>query len=639
MTRFLLPIALLATTTGVAPLLAQQPERLVSPVTVARPRTDAALTPTPKSSPALLRVVGRQLDIGSDANATGLTGYYDYQSNGGSPGYLARYRSPENSGDIYVTTFMNAQDANGVDALNASRRVGYAYSFDGGLTWGRTTSIFDLRLGFPYVQVSNAGIPYIAAHGNLGDGDRAFMFASGEIRGVDDYYPLAELPLRTASGRDGGVAWPSFVLSDARAVVIGSYSNDIDQPEAPLQVATVNIGDGSSEPTWRNLADSMLSNTSGGRALVARSTSGRIGAAWFKHQLDSNDATWGVYYAESTDGGTTWSSAVAVLSGESIIGDLSINGNADTLSAGSNIDLAFRGEEPQIVFTGNLNNLLQFANVLYWSPSTGLKMVALSHSEQGLGAYSIPLEKRQQNMGSIAYPTISVGDDGRHVVVAFSAVSQTIDAGGNMVDNAVSEDGFQYYRIWGVGSADGGRTWGRPFVIQDFAEKATDSASIEYPSALELSKVTAGTLELPIVYQVKRYPGMYAYTGSGDNATDRGPITEASQFFQRFIVTPSMFRSTAAADPETAASTGVSLHPNRASTVSALELQLERASGIDVRIVDALGREVAHPVVDETLNAGRHRIQLDVAGLPAGRYLCVVRHGRGVTTRVLEVVP
>ncbi|MBC8145096.1 MAG: T9SS type A sorting domain-containing protein, partial [bacterium] len=408
--------------------------------------------------------------------------------------------------------------------------------------------------------------------------------------------------------------------------------------QAPLQVATVAMGDGSTQPNWTNLTDSVPSTTSGGRSIIARAASGKLGAAWFKYAADSTDDTFGVYYSESADNGTSWSDATMILVGERPLDGLNINGDADTISAGANLDLAFRGEEPHVTFTGNINNRLQFANVMHWTPTTGAQIIVLSHQEPGLGAYSIPLEKRQQNMGSIAYPTLSIGDDNRHVVVAFSAVAQTIDEEGNFTDDVVSEEGFQYYRVWGVGSSDGGRNWGKPFIIQNYFEKGTDSASIEYPAASETGHVTSGSFELPLVFQARRVPGMYTFNGTGESVTDVGPITECSQHFQRFVVTPSMFRSTAAAPNDESSAMRVELFPNTTSSMSAIELELQKATSIDVTIIDALGRERAHPVSTVRYDAGIHSIRIDAASLAPGSYHCIVRHDAGVVARRLEVI-
>lgn len=614
--------------------LAQPAERRVVPSRPDRPRP---MKQAPKSMSTAKPAAAAALRLRGGAVATGLSGFYDYQSNGGSPGYIAARRGTP---DALVTTYMISGDASGVDGANAARRVGYAFSTDGGVTWSHTSSIFDLRLGFPYLQLAPDGRPYIAAHGDLGEGDRAFLFASDGVSELSTYIPLAELPLTTESGREGGVAWPTFVVTKdgSKAVVVGSYSNEEDEPTAPLQVATVSLADGSTLPRWRNLTDSVLSNTSGGRTVIARSESGRIGVAWFKYALDSLDDTWGVYYAQSDDDATTWSAPVAVLTGEKLLSEFGINGDDDTVSAIANLDLAFRGDEPQLAFVGNINGLIQFTSVLFWSPSTDLRVVAISNEEPGLGGYAIPLEKRQLNMGSLAYPTVSVGDDGQRVVVAFSAIAQRVDPDGAIVEDAVSADGFQYYRLWGVGSADAGATWGRPFVIQDLADKGTDSASIEYPAASESARVTAGTMELPITYQARRYPGMYIYTGTGKDATDAGPMSECAQYFQRFVVTPSMFGASASVSND-AASSGVvaEVLPNRTSGAAMLEITLPRATSLDVSIVDALGRTVARPFVSDHVDAGYARVAIDASPLPTGLYHCVVRHEGGVVTARVRV--
>jgi hypothetical protein len=629
----LLLTATLTFLAGAAVLVAQPPERRITTV-----ERNPGLRPAPARHRLAFKPVSRDLRLRSGATATGLTGFYDYQSNGASPGYIEVRRG---SPDVIVTTSMIAPDGSSLDNANASRRVGYAYSADGGATWTSTPSIFELRLGFPCLRLGSGGLPYIAAHGDLGDGDRSFLFQSSAIGNVGEYFPLGELPLTTESGREGGVAWPTFVLTKdgTKAVVFGSYSNDVDQPEAPLQVATMSLVDGSTQPRWRNLTDSALSVTSGGRVVAAVSASGRIGVAWYRYQNGEADDAWGVYYSESTDDGATWKAPVAVLTGEKRIDELGVNGDPDTLTAGANLDLAFRGDEPQLVFTGAVNGLLQFENVLFWSPSTGLDIIAMSHQVPGLGAYSIPLDRRQQNMEAIAYPTISIGDDMKHVVVAFSAVAQTLAGDGSMAEDAVSADGFEYYRIWGVGSADGGASWGQPFIVQDFAEKATDSASIEYPSVAEHARVSAGALELPISFQARRYPGMYIYTGSGESKTVPGPITECSQYYQNFTVTPAMFRSSAAASDETTSSSpDATIVPNRTATSAALDVTLRTATTLDVSIVDALGRTVARPLESERRAAGVAHVQLDASALPAGLYHCVVRHDHGVITRRLEVV-
>ncbi len=616
-----------------------QPSRMAEIGPLTQPAEVAVGTPVatdgipPVSTPLVLR---------QGAVPTGLGGFYDYQSNGGSPTQLY---IPTTNWDAIYTTYLDGVDGTNLNTVASGRRAGYAFSGDGGKTWAFTKSIDDIRLGFPALQVDSKGSPYIGVHGIYGGGERSFIYSAPHAAAVTGFISVGEMPILSSSGRTNGVGWPSFVLTgdDREAVMVASYYNNpatTDAP-APMHVGVLDLTNGTTSNTWKTLGDSTLTTTSGGRTVVARSREGKIGVAYYRHSLDTLDAATGIYFSESTDNGRTWSTPSLILSTNTVSGVLDINGDPDTLRAGGNLDLTYNGNEPQIVFTGNLNNVLQYANVLYWSPPTGLKLIALSHQVPGLGAYAIPLEKRQANMGSIAYPTICVGEDGRHIVVAFSAVSQTLNDTRDSIDATVSEQGFHYYRLWAVGSADGGKSWGKPFIVQDFAGQASDSASIEFPSANQLGRMVEDGFELPVVFQARRYPGMYAFTGSGAGATEAGPITETYQYFQRFTVAPAMFQTTSGIDgrelPNPAAAE-LKIYPSNASMNAMVEYTLPGSGRTSLRVFNTLGVEVMHPVRDGIETAGSYRRQIDLEGLPAGAYHVVLTQNGSSVSRPLTIV-
>jgi hypothetical protein len=576
------------------------------------------------------------LELRGGAVPTGLGGFYDYQSNGGSPGYLY-IRAGE--WDRIYTTFMNSLQGGNEDEISASRRVGYAYSSNGGSSWISNRAIQETRLGFPSLTVTSEGLPVIAAHGDLGTGDQSILYMTPGATELSSFFMVSQLPQAAASGKENGVIWPQVVMAkdEATAVVLGSYNNNLEgkEPYAPLQLVTMDINSGEVPAHWGLLTDSATSVTSGGRTAIARSSSGKLAAAWYRLPLDSNDNENGIYISESTDDGATWSTATPVLVGEISISDFNINGDVDTLSAGTNLDLAYLGDEPQLVFTGNMNGFLQFGNILYWSPSKNLKMITLSHQVPGLGAYGIPLDHRQSNMGSLAYPTISVGDDGQHVVVAFSAVSQTLNEAGDAYTSVISELDYLYYRVWGVGSPDGGQNWGRPFIIQDFAGAESDSASIEYPVASEVGRMVDGSFELPLTFMARRYPGMYTGMQDGEIA---GPITETLQYFQRFTVTPTMFTNVSAtpSTPITVAERfSVRVVPNVTAGSTEVVATLPSSGRVDVRLYTLLGEQVY--ATSRAGQTGIERIPLDLRDVPAGTYRCAI-YQNGYTTSAQIVV-
>ena len=101
---------------------------------------------------------------------------------------------------------------------------------------------------------------------------------------------------------------------------------------------------------------------------------------------------------------------------------------------------------------------------------------------------------------------------GQHIVVAYMAQGQVnLDLNPPLI---ASEDGFGYFRIWMVGSTDGGATWGANRVLHDWAgDEGIDSASVEYPSLNETCRVDpeTGTVSIDLAFQARRKAGMYAF--------------------------------------------------------------------------------------------------------------------------------
>lgn len=326
----------------------------------------------------------------------------------------------------------------------------------------------------------------------------------------------------------------------------------------------------------------------------------------------------------------TWSNPQGVLAGEVEITDFNIGGDPDTLSAGSNIDGTYIGEDFQLTFTGGMNALLRYVNILHWSHANGLTMIALAHQVPGLGALGLATNLRQANMGTIAYPTITASEDGQRIVVAFSAVDQRPGEVPEELVSTASELGYLYYRLWAVGSKDGGQTWGTPFIVQDFAGDGTDSASIEYPAAAPVSRMVSGDLELNLVFQAKRSPGQFAFNAAGQ---DPGVTEDVYQYFQRFAVTPAMFQSGSSADLELGRTSGLtinSLAPNPADDRMSVAFSLARAGDVRGRIIDNLGRIAA--TNDSHREAGLHTMTFDVSELASGAYRVVIEHDGGTVS-------
>ncbi|MDB5034900.1 MAG: hypothetical protein JWQ98_2141 [Chlorobi bacterium] len=629
------------------PLTAQQQSVRIAPplrngvapetATASKPHSPASLPPPPAP-----------LNLRSGAKPTGLNGFYDYQSNGMLRGRLKAVLSGTTV-NLY-TAWMLATDGTDETTASDSRHVGFAASTDGGITWKANKNIADVRTGFPYVDVGADGTPYVACHGvpSSGSGIGTLIYVSSPTDPTT--FSIAnEFPVETPSGRAGddgaGVIWPAFVVSpkDGSKGVVAATLSPLTKPtaenDAPLYVSHFEIG---GKPAWAELADSSVSAASGGRNPMVVSAGGKIGLA-YRH-LGGHDET-GIYFSESIDGGATWSAPIKVM-GEDY-SDKTFTAE-DTLSVGTNLDIYYNGETPVIVCDGSYGQISSGApftheGIYYWSPSTGAMRITGADSTRGIGVVTAPAVKTQPNMGYVSYPTLSVGNDGQHIVVLFQAAAQF-----NQTDGAVmSEDGFHYFRVWGVGSPDAGKTWGDPFIVQDFGGDG-DSASIEYPSA-EKGAFIGGKYIFPTVYQARRSPGMYAFIvadvdGATDGAqpADRGPFSECFQYYQQVTVDADQFKAVGASvDDHASESATMKItrsYPNPASSSVSVDYKLPTIGSVTLKVYNSLGADVLTPVNGESGYAGVHSRNIDISMLPAGAYRLVLTQNGRNTSIPLNIV-
>jgi len=81
-------------------------------------------------------------------------------------------------------------------------------------------------------------------------------------------------------------------------------------------------------------------------------------------------------------------------------------------------------------------------------------------------------------------------------------------------------------------------------------------------------------------------------------------------------------------DPASPARVSVASRPQPTSTSADITVTIPRAGHVVVRLIDALGRRVS-TLYDGEWEEGSHDLHLDVAGLPSGRYYCVVEGSGG----------
>lgn len=599
---------------------------------------DESTAPTQKLPHPMLLAPGAAPVLRNGARPVGISGYYDYQSNGMMRGRFIA--NPANPQKLYFAAMRSASGSDEA-TVSANRRVAFAASSDGGATWIANEDVArGFRLGYPSLILLPDGTPLMACHGDPdGQGVRTLTYAGSDDAPTKEFVRLSEYPrvsVNRRSGEDGaGVIWPIWALDPAnaqRTVLLATLSNLDGTGAAPIHVATADLG---ATVPWVELADSSLASSSGGRNPIAVSEGGKIGVAYYKNG-GIEDA--GIYFSETTDGGSTWSIPVKCLGFDYRDDSYA---ETDTISIGSNVDLVYLGEEPMVTAIGSRAGLFAAQKIMLWTPAGGARPIAGADSTRSIGLVTAAAIRTQPNMQYVSYPTISVGDDGRHVTVAFQAAAQA----STDEPQVTSPEGFYYFRLWIVGSNDGGRTWGDPVMLQDFAGETTDSASLEYPIALDRCTIVGDKLVHRMMFSGRRYPGMYAYvvpdvsSDAGDQPAERGPFSETHFYFQETSIDTALMRAIPASAPERDASPIVGgIYPNPAGTTATLNLRLRGSGPLDVAIVDALGREIGSRLSASERHAGFYSIPLDVGSLAPGRYRVVARQGADVVSAPLHIV-
>lgn len=631
MSRHLLFAALALATIGLARTNAQTTRApLIDPD---REIPDERTAPVSKTSlPSILAPSAAPV-LRNGAVPVGLSGFYDYQSNGMLRGRFIA--DPADPHKLYMACMRSAAGSDEA-TVSANRRVGIARSTDDGATWAVNEDIArGFRLGYPSLLLLPDGTPLIACHGDPdAQGVRTMTYAGSDTDPAEEFVRVTEYARASYFGRSGddgaGVIWPVWVLDPSnaqRTILMATLSNAVNTGAAPIHVSTSALGVAA---PWTELGDSMLAASSGGRNPMAISTAGKVGVAFFKN---GGLADAGIYFSESANGGATWSIPVKCL-GYDYRDDT--YAETDTISIGSNVDVVYNGEEPMVVALGSRGGLYAAQRIMLWTPTGGARPIAGADSTRSIGLITAVATRAQPNMWYVSYPTLAVADDGRHVTVTFQAAAQAA------TDSlrATSPDGFYYFRVWVVGSNDGGRTWGEPVMLQDFAGESTDSASIEYPLSLDRCSIVGDSLIHRMIFSGRRFPGMYAFvvadvsSDPGDQPAERGPFSEAYYYYQRTSIDTALMRAIPASAPDGGLSphlTGVYPNPSRGTAM--LGIQLRHSGSVAVRVVNALGEVVSHPTSGSERLAGFHSIPLELNGLSDGNYrVIVVQAGRAVST-------
>ncbi|MFN0159406.1 MAG: T9SS type A sorting domain-containing protein [Bacteroidota bacterium] len=539
-------------------------------------KTVAATNPENSTGGLEQQFAPSTLPIGATARVgtyTSLTGFYDYQSNGGGVQHI---RVDPASGWIHVV-FMVGDDSSD---YNNARRTAYAFSTDGGVSWNNLGDIrvpSDRRSGFPTLDLAKgpfAGGVLIANHAVVGTPVKTIVSV--------DYPPgsgvFAELGTQ-GNFATGEPIWPYVAGAADGSVITHSSINTTAGTDVNYLQRTTDFLSWSS---WQQFP--LVGATgNGGRSTTLGSAGGKVGTIY-------NAVASGVFFLESTDNGATWPSTATQIHPPTRIE------GPDTFQNFVGVDFVYNGETPLFVFEElnvGVNEPTDGAQATFWSQATGYVVAATKTNTPGAA---------DLNLGWVNYPTLgtsSIGMSGSTIVIAYNRVQTDTAAGG-----------FNFSDVWLVHSTDGGATWSTPSNLTN-----TPDLDERYPS---VSKWNAPG-EVNIVWQEDTQPGPFAFNGGFTLA----PVSRASQVFMKVQLSTDV-------DEEEGIAKNFALrqnYPNPFNPSTKIAFRIPNSTDVRLSVHNTLGQEVA-TLVDGYRSAGAYEVDFSGKDLPSGVYFYSLRAGK-----------
>ncbi len=435
---------------------------------------------------------------------TKISGFWDYQSNGGAINYIEM--NPTDANKIH-TLMMVSTDSGNSSTISMSRRVVYNYSDNGGVTWGNPVSVPGFRAGYPSLIFAKTGnnnhVPVIANHSSSGSGipSQSVLFIDRRegSKIFSAFYPPLQNP-----GFDDAL-WPIITQStNGNIILAGSFPTS--SPYQGISVITLK-----NDSTWSNWERLETSSSHAGRIAMASGNNGRVAIVW-----RSNTNPDSLILRESTNNGLSWNPKIVVARE---------NGNDGPCWTG--FDAMYFENSLMVVYTSSSydNQGYKLANrVRLWNSGTGLSRTVIDSITFPQMMKTAFINKSQTNHNfAFNFPSLGKNQTSTRVYVAVDAFLQDV----------TDPDGFNYSDILLTYSDDGGINWKKPINITN-----TNTHDERYVSISTINPVVnygqTDSNYVYLVFQEDKIPGANFVTLN--NEPESRPVSRAFQKFMKINI-------------------------------------------------------------------------------------------------------
>lgn len=531
---------------------------------------------------------------------TGITGFYDYKSNGEANIFIQV--DPSNPQNVHVTDYQtDSTDPTGANL----RRTRYAASTNGGANWEVLDfEVPDVRSGFPVLILKN-GQAIIANHSTNNGGilDANLYVDIAPVTGVFEE--------KAYSTHAPFGIWPQIALQGDGSV--GMVSRRNVSSTAPPETLYYAKWDGSSTligartPVY--ISGMTFVGTVGSNMRFHLGSSGNnVTAIIAPVNQDDTLGNSKVFARTSTNNGTTWGDVTTIFA------PFTENAGQDTIASSGGSGFTYKPGTSNwyYAYVTSADGLFASAK-LKMRKSDGSTVVLTDAAT--VGATS-SFNKAMAFVFSIDFPALGWSADGSTMYCVYSVV---------MPDTGAS--GFNQRDIFAQYSLNNGTTWSSPIRITN-----TPTIDEAYPSVSAWNKGSAGNpYEVNIVYM--KDPGVGPTSFNGNSPT--APPSRNNLVYRKLTGLPPigiLGNQTILKDYKLAQN-----YPNPFNPTTKIEYNIVKTGFVSLKVYDILGREVA-TLVNGVQTQGVKEIEFNGSNLTSGVYFYTIKAGDFTDTKTMVLV-
>jgi len=533
---------------------------------------------------------------------TGISGYYDYKTNGEANVYIQVDPSHPDSINVVDVT-ADTLDHTGV----TSRRTEYAFSTDGGQTWSASIEVPDaLRSGYPVLHLRNSAA-VIANHSEAVGGR---LDANLYVDVVPQAGSFTQYGHPNPSTSPFGI-WPQIAIYNNGNVGLVSRRNvSSTNPPETLYYSFWN-GTVMSPRTPVYITSTNFNGSVGSNMRFHLATNGTGRVTVIAAPVNQNDTLGDskIFARTSTDNGVTWGLVTTVFA------PYTENSGQDTIATAGGSGFIYKPGTSTWFLAYPISKITEglavFANgKLVITRSDGATSTITTAAQVGAAT------TYAQNMSfvfNVDFPALGWSADGSTLYCVYSVVMPDIAP-----TNYNQRDIFVQY------SLDNGTTWSNPL-------RLTNTVNIDetYPSVSFWNRGTqGGPYQLNITYM--KDPGV-GPASFGGNA----PSSRNFQIYRKLTgLAPIGIANNQNILKEYRLSQN---YPNPFNPSTKISYNIVKSSHILLKVYDILGREVAI-LVNEVQQPGFIDVIFNANNLPSGIYFYTINAGEFTDTKKMILV-